>query len=73
MQKILSNPDCRFLLIEVHPKILPDFGKTLDDVRQIILDFGFSISEEILRGDEVHFVCAKQDACGITDLDMHGV
>lgn len=73
MQKILSHPNCRFLLIEVHPKILPDFGKSLDDVRHIILSFGFSISEEILRGDEVHFVCTRKEACCSTNFKMQGV
>lgn len=59
MRKVLSNPKCRFLIIEAHPKILPEFGKTLADVKETILDFGFYISEEISRGDEVHYVCTK--------------
>lgn len=59
MLSILRSTHCRYLLIEVHPKLLPNFGQSTDGLRQIILDNGFSISEEHRRGDELHWICIK--------------
>ncbi|MCL4874156.1 FkbM family methyltransferase [bacterium] len=59
MRSALSRPECRFLLIEVHPKLLPGFGASERDVRQAIREAGFTVDEELQRGDEIHLICSK--------------
>ncbi|MCK5092657.1 MAG: FkbM family methyltransferase [Gammaproteobacteria bacterium] len=52
MEALLSSPDCRFLFIEVHPKDLPNFGHSVEDVNNLLEKIGFSITNKITRGTE---------------------
>jgi FkbM family methyltransferase len=59
MHRILSDPRCRFVLLEVHPKKLLNIGKSPLDIRSNLLDSGFTIIKEVNRGSEIHFLCSK--------------
>jgi len=61
MHGIFSDPRCRFLLLEVHPEKLLNIRKSPADIRSNLLDSGFTITKEIERGSEIHFICSKQN------------
>ena len=59
MKSILSDDSCRFLFMEVHPKDLPNFGYSLDDVHAILDEVGFPVTRKFERGTEYHYFCEK--------------
>lgn len=67
MKDILQRSSCRYLFMEVHPKLLGNFGNTIQDLHTIINEAGFTISKEIPRNTETHWICTKpgqQDGAG---------
>lgn len=59
MRKCLQTPQCRAIFIEVHPEYLGNFNTEPYEVKKIIIDSGFSILKETVRGDELHWICKK--------------
>jgi FkbM family methyltransferase len=59
MIESISESRCRCILIEVHPKMLPNFNSTLDDLKTLILKANFNISIVDQRGDEMHWICTR--------------
>lgn len=59
MKDILSTPRCRFLFMEVHPRDLPGFGHSVEDVHRLLEETGFVIEHETRRGSEYHYFCRK--------------
>ena len=59
LNNTLLYQECRFLLIEVHNKIGQTSGRKIEEVRALIKKSGFSITNEIERGTEIHWICNK--------------
>lgn len=60
MSHTLSNPDLRFMVMEVHPDSLPVFGSSVQEIRTLLSEAGFTITRELERGAEIHFICEKK-------------
>lgn len=44
------------IMLSVHPTFLPKFGHSVDDVRQLLTDYGYGY-RQIAEDHEVHWVC----------------
>ena len=56
MKNILQNDECRYLFIEVHPKILKTLNKEPKDIDTFLINAGFSLMYNAERGDELHWI-----------------
>src|SRR5262249_16564976 len=52
----LLGPKPRLIFIELHPKFLPSFNATADDVRKVMQDAGYSLLRSRERDDQLHEV-----------------
>jgi FkbM family methyltransferase len=59
MKEILSNPKLRIVQIEIHPKILPLFGSSSEDVYRIMNESNFKVAFRKERGTEVEVIFEK--------------
>ena len=59
IKKILRRWDCRYLFMEIHPKLLGNFGNTTWDLYAMIEEAGFAISKEMPRNTEIHWISIK--------------
>lgn len=59
MQKTLERPECRFLFLELHPRDLPRFGASEEQVRELLQQVGFNLDKETQRGTEMHLFYSK--------------
>lgn len=62
MKKILSDPDCKYLIFETHEPnpVQPsheDIGYTVEDIKNLIKSYGFSVTE---MDEEYHLFCQKK-------------
>jgi FkbM family methyltransferase len=52
----LFGPKPRLVFMELHPKFLPSFGATADDVRKVMQDAGYSLLKSRACDDRLHEV-----------------
>ena len=52
----LFGPKPRVVFLEVHPKFLPSFNAVVDDVHELMQDFGYSLTSSRVRDDQLHEV-----------------
>lgn len=57
MRDVLSDRSCRFITIEIHPRLLVE--RKPEEIEEIFSDYGFSIGTRIERGSEQHWVARK--------------
>ncbi|GAB3319809.1 FkbM family methyltransferase [Haloplanus salinarum] len=53
--------NCRLVYVEVHPEKISDFGGSESDVRSLLTQCGFEISEMGQRGNQIFLRAHKQD------------
>ena len=61
LARTLSNPSCRLVCCEIHPKLLPE-GLNPDDVLGLLRSCGFVRFDVRLRGNEQHVLAFKDGA-----------
>jgi FkbM family methyltransferase len=59
MKKTLSNPKLRVVQIEIHPKILPLFGSTTENIYRLMNESKFKVVFRKERGTEVEVIFEK--------------
>lgn len=57
MQTILADNKCRFVIVEIHPKLLGD--KTPEDIEDFFSQSNFIVSDRYVRGAEEHWAVRK--------------
>ena len=58
-RKLLSGlfgPKPRVVFLEVHPKFLHAFNAVVEDVHELMRDFGYSLTSSRVRDDQFHEV-----------------
>ena len=59
MGTLLDDRRLRFILCEVHPRLLPSFGDNAESFERALTAAGFTITKKIPRGSEYHLVCRR--------------
>jgi FkbM family methyltransferase len=60
MEKILTSTLLRIVQIEIHPKILPLFNATVEDIYGLMNAANFSVAFQQVRGTEIEVVFEKK-------------
>jgi FkbM family methyltransferase len=60
MQGILASPYLRMVQIEIHPKILPLFNATVEDINGLMNAAKLSVAFQQVRGTEIEVVFEKK-------------
>jgi FkbM family methyltransferase len=58
LQTTLSASSCRLLCVEIHPRLLPS-GVQPNNIVEFMRNCGFIISNESVRGSEVHIIATR--------------
>jgi FkbM family methyltransferase len=58
LNKTLSNKNCKFLICEIHPKLLPE-NKNYEEIIKLLKAKGFSRFKSYQRDEEIHLFCYK--------------
>ncbi|WP_246988373.1 FkbM family methyltransferase [Halorientalis marina] len=64
LEDTLRNQSCRLIFCEIHPDALLNYGATEEDVRDLLIDLGYEISERDVSHDSregAYFVRAEKD------------
>lgn len=60
LRNTLTSGSVRFLLLEVHPLVLPHFGNSEDEVESLVRSVPFTSITRMDRGSEYHLICRQQ-------------
>jgi len=58
LSKTISYPECKLILVEVHPTMLPA-GIRIDSVKELLKEAGFISFEIFVRGSEYHLFASR--------------
>lgn len=60
MENILTSPRLRIVQIELHPKIIPLFNATVEDIYGLMNSANLSVAFQQIRGKEIEVVFEKK-------------
>ncbi|MHB8095522.1 MAG: FkbM family methyltransferase, partial [Candidatus Aminicenantales bacterium] len=61
LKKTLSSATCRMICCEVHPPLQPD-GVRAEDVRELLINYGFTRMKTHERPENFHIIAIKSDS-----------
>ncbi len=59
LRGLMANAPPRLLFLEVHPTLLGNFGRSIEDLRSLLTDYGYQIADSGSRGTEHYWTATR--------------